>query len=321
MPTAPFQSSPLHPNSSATGTSSQDFIETLEYRRFVEFCDACRQYRYIGLCFGPPGVGKTLSASRYSRNDAIGAYDSAIKETPLDPPLDTVLYTPLVMNSPSRVDSDIKRARETLAGMVRWPLRREAQATLKTLRDRDEACSTRNLDLPLQERTDIASLRPSYMKVFADYAAREKALADPTTLIVVDEADRLRMNSLEQLRAIFDEGAAGLILIGMPGLEQRVARFAQLYSRIGFVHEFRPLGETEIEKLLDDHWLPRGVHLPEAPMTAEVKASIIRMTGGNFRLLKRLLAQIERVLEANNIDTITADAVLLARESLVIGQA
>jgi len=29
---------------------------------------------------------------------------------------------------------------------------------------------------------------------------------DPTTLILVDEADRLQMNSLEQMRSIFDEG-------------------------------------------------------------------------------------------------------------------
>ncbi len=35
------------------------------------------------------------------------------------------------MNSPSRVDNDIKRARETLAGMVRWPQRRQAHAALK----------------------------------------------------------------------------------------------------------------------------------------------------------------------------------------------
>jgi DNA transposition AAA+ family ATPase len=44
-------------------------------------------------------------------------------------------------------------------------------------------------------------------------------LSDPTTLILVDEADRLRMASLEQVRAISEAGDIGVILIGMPGLE------------------------------------------------------------------------------------------------------
>jgi hypothetical protein len=52
-----------------------------------------------------------------------------------------------------------------------------------------------------------------------------------------------------------------------------------------FVHEFRPLAATEVYDLLDRRWAPPGVCLPQQPLDAEIVAAIIRITGGNFRLL------------------------------------
>lgn len=148
----------------------------------------------------------------------------------------------------------------------------------------------------------------------------KKAVPDPTTLILVDEADRLQMNSLETMRSIFDDGGTGIVLIGMPGIEKRVARFPQFYSRIGFVHEFRPLDEAQMTGLLEQRSAPAGVTLPDEVLAPEVVASLIRMSAGNFRLLSRLLTQIERTLKVNDFPTVSKEIVVAARDSLVIGQ-
>lgn len=46
--------------------SPQPFIATKQHRRFIEFADAVRRQRTIGICFGQAGTGKTLSAKRYA---------------------------------------------------------------------------------------------------------------------------------------------------------------------------------------------------------------------------------------------------------------
>ena len=111
-----------------------------------------------------------------------------------------------------------------------------------------------------------------------------------------------------------------MILIGMPGIEKRLARYPQLYSRIGFVHEYRTLSSAELLFVLRHHWSKLGLTLSADDFTdAEAIAAVARITSGNFRLVQRLFAQIQRIMEINNLSTITREVVETARESLVIG--
>ena len=67
--------------------------------------------------------------------------------------------------------------------------------------------------------------------------------------------------------------------------------------------------------------IPLAVHLPQQPLDQETVAAIIRISGGNFRLLNRLLIQMERILEINALEEVTKQVVEAARESLISGQA
>jgi DNA transposition AAA+ family ATPase len=140
-------------------------------------------------------------------------------------------------------------------------------------------------------------------------------------LIIVDEADRLKLPALEQLRSIFDEEGIALILIGMPGIQKRLSRFPQLYSRVGFVHEFKMLSRDEVIFLLDQYLANRGDKFDPKDFTdSEDLSAIIRITQGNFRLFNRLLLQIKRILEINGLTVVSKEVVEAARNNLVIGR-
>ena len=108
----------------------------------------------------------------------------------------------------------------------------------------------------------------------------------------------------------------------MPGIERRLARYPQLYSRIGFAHEYRALSSDELTFVLEHHWAAIGLTLSAGDFTdAEAISAVARITNGNFRLVQRLFAQITRILEINAITTISREVVETAREALIIGSA
>jgi hypothetical protein len=93
-------------------------VETLEHRRFAEFCDACKRYRYIGLCYGSPGVGKTLSARHYANWASLQAYwkhqcqaKALLKKISKG---SVVFYTSPVISSPGHLERDITKTRSLL---------------------------------------------------------------------------------------------------------------------------------------------------------------------------------------------------------------
>lgn len=287
--------------------SKLPFVETKEYYRFAEFCDACRRYQYIGLCYGVPGVGKTESARAYAQWDRIepllpeelftlagrSYLDGNFPHKPFASvvapsfteilPCRTVFYTPPVASSPGRIEREVKVLCASLSYLV--------EAASQASRNTD--------DFLLAYR-----------------------IPDRTELVIADEVNRLKETGLEQLRDLYDRGHFGMVLIGMPGLEKRLARYPQLYSRVGFIHQFRVLSENETRWLLERRWSQLGRHVRVEDFTdQEAISAILRITGGNFRLIHRLLMQIERILQINETQVVTKEVVETARENLIIGQA
>lgn len=281
-----------------------DFVETKEHRRFAEFCEACRRDRYIGVCYGAPGVGKTVSANRHTRWNEVMAADRqsmAGAPQPLPPELvgaAAILWTPTLWATPQQVSQEVTSRR--------YPLQRLAQL-------HRFAESPPEVDLELYDTAHEARILSSLLS--------SVKVDDPTDLLVIDEADRLKAQALEQVRDLYDRWDIGVVLIGMPGLEKRLSRYAQLYSRVGFVHAFRALGEAETRQLLQQWWAEDGLMRPsEAEPSDETIAAIVRITGGNFRLLVRLYTQIRRLLQINSLTIITLPVVETAREALLIGE-
>lgn len=255
------------------------FIETKQYKQFAEFCKACQRDKYMGLCYGPAGVGKTESARHYTKWYATEkAYSKTVPDCSMKF-LHSIVYTPSLMQTPKELVADFE----------------EAQKNFNHLKER----SIYGIEVPWEIRVK----NENFLK-----------------LVIIDEAERLKPQAFEIIREIYDRGEVNFIFIGMPGIEKILERFAQLYSRIGFVHQFKNLGKTEVEFIIDKHFEKLEVKLNSEDFgDQEALAAIVRITDGNFRLINRLLKQSQRIMKVNCMTTLTKEIVEAARSCLLIG--
>lgn len=261
------------------------FIETKEYKRFAEFCDACIRYKYIGICYGLPGVGKTLSSRYYSNWDFVESEIGYNMNDMLNRHVNekflkhkTIFYTAPSVRATKMTDN--LKIIGTHLNMAKYVYRYQ-----QTGKDDFSYDSFSEIDL-----------------------------------IIIDEIDRLKLQALEQLRYIYDQNNLGMIFIGMQGIERRLSRYPQLYSRIGFAHDFDKLSKDETNHILEYKWKELGLSIKMEDFSDyEAITTIIKITGGNFRLIQRLFNQIERIMEINQLTKITTEVVEVARDSLIIG--
>ncbi|MBN2974125.1 ATP-binding protein [Roseomonas aeriglobus] len=183
----------------AGSTRATSFISTQEHRRFIEFADAVRKHRYIGLCHGPAGVGKTLSAA--------GMPDGT-RLRPCSPFGDHAIH-PTWKSMPTSLRH--VRFSNTFG---RGSTLRELRQDLPRLLDRVDHCIDEHV-----RPQKVGQVR---------YVSRHTRYVE---MVIVDEAERLSTTALEYMRDVFDRQGIGLILIGMPGIEKRMARYPQLFSR------------------------------------------------------------------------------------------
>src|SRR5512147_890001 len=182
------------------------FIETHEYGRFREFCDACRRDRYIGLCYGAAGVGKTLSARYYANPTKVtpGALLSPSEGTVEKGPVNhVVLYTPAVVNGPGKVGRDIGWCRGSFSTSLLRRFEKEERPKLKKLQDnmfaKGEAAFHHGVIADDERGAEICRAKDAYSTAYKQYRAMRLEIRDDPVLVVIDEADRLTTASLEQV--------------------------------------------------------------------------------------------------------------------------
>jgi DNA transposition AAA+ family ATPase len=262
-------------------TEAPSFFQiTAQYRRFAEICNKSQTGKFISLFYGKTGLGKTECAYHYANWRVV---EPLLEKSAAARKLpNSVIHSSTVVYTPD-VGITPKRV----------------QSGIATLRNRfdelvDQAANWYSLD--------TGAFRPhKYLK-----------------LLIIDEADRLKLGALEVIRDLYDRTPLNILLIGSPGIERRLRRsgYGQLHSRFTLAYEIQPLTNDEMRVFIARKWQELNL-----PCTADdaVSTAIMRIAHGNLRVLHRIFAEIKRLQKINCLLTITPDLVEVARKGLLLG--
>lgn len=163
---------------------------------------------------------------------------------------------------------------------------------------------------------DAAGLSKAQLLVAIERGLHAIARTGRRTLLIVDEAQALPVDSLEELRMLsnFQTGSQALVqifLLGQPEFRTRLHgsdRLEQLRQRVIAVHHLDPMEAAEVEPYIR-HRLAVVGSAGRPDFTPEAYAALYAASGGVPRRLNQLAGRVLLFGALEAVDTIDVDAV------------
>ncbi len=114
--------------------------------------------------------------------------------------------------------------------------------------------------------------------------------------LYIDEADRLHIDRIEDLRDIHEMTGAPVVLIGEEGLYGLLSERRRIWSRVVHEVEFGPIQESEVAIYAMQ---AAGLDIPP-----QLCREIAEKTEGDFRLVRNMLILLEKAANAAETDRV-----------------
>ncbi len=162
-----------------------------------------------------------------------------------------------------------------------------------------------NIDFPMNKdinRADIMELRDTIEKYLLQKTLEEKR----TLILIVDEAQKLNLATLETLRILlnFETNAQKLIqlvLMGQLELYSKVVHMQNFMDRISFKFTLNPLSAKETEELINFRIQQAGYKLPRKLFLDEALSEIYNETKGYPRKVIMLCHKVLKEMVMNSL--------------------
>ena len=127
--------------------------------------------------------------------------------------------------------------------------------------------------------------------------------------LFIDEADRLRIDRIEDLRDIYEMTGVPVILIGEEGLLGVLSERRRIWSRVVHSVEFGPINAAEVSVY--------GNRAAGLKISPELSRRIAEKSEGDFRLVRNMMLLLEKAAKAAGsleVDTPMLETVFSARD-------